>query len=466
MKCERHYVVTSDLSSDAYDTSRLGIIIRDSEGAFYQSRIECEKTVRQIESELDRHALLIDPEISNPNPETKINYVAIDGTRDILEGQTHARLFAGAFAVYGEFNKTVDITEIQRSCAFSVVSLPYKILTSGNDYITESAGSVTNLLMLLAEIYVAKTYADNDSKDLDLILLDRPLCGTLAHTRTALSQHSILKKLGAKNIQNDKNLDSAIPIFEDICKRLFVESLAEPLKIEGEHLSSDDLMYLCRVGLNALFKICREKNIELVGVTKTTNDCSFLRLLITLNAMEGRDTKKIYKILSQIDDCKMLGSWISPYQKLVCTREYDTALMTIMVDESKKLRELGGGGQAPQKLIVRSYMSFGLPNKGGFVFAVERLVLKKEKTPTIMLPKNTEIYLYAKEGNKSQLNIFHLLKNMCTGAFPEALYYPLPLALAHRFAKSNFDYIRPRLKATSRVFGTEYGFNDLKREFT
>ena len=75
----------------------------------------------------------------------------------------------------------MDITEIERGCAFSIVSLPYKILTSGNDYETESAGTIANLLMLLSEIFVALNYSE---KNVDMILLDRPLCGTLAHTRT------------------------------------------------------------------------------------------------------------------------------------------------------------------------------------------------------------------------------------------------------------------------------------------
>jgi len=94
--------------------------------------------------------------------------------------------------------------------------------------------------------------------------------------------------------------------------------------------------------MEKLFLTCSEKNIELIGLTKTTSDCSFLRLLITLNSIDDQDTEKIRKILSQIDDCKLLQSWIEPYQKLVCTREYDTALMTLMVDESKKVIELGG----------------------------------------------------------------------------------------------------------------------------
>jgi len=225
-------------------------------------------------------------------------------------------------------------------------------------------------------------------------------------------------------------------------------------------------MYVCRIGMEHLFQMCSEKNIELVGLIKTTNDCSFLRLLITTLSINELDTTKIRKILAQLDDCKVLEHWIAPYQRLVCTQEYDTALMTLMVDESKKVKELGGGGIAPRRKIVRSYMSFGLSTKGGFVFAVERLILADENPPLLTLPDDSTIFLFQKKGNQKQDRIFDLLKGMCTGAFPEALWYPLPLALAHRFAKSNFDYVRPRLKATSRVYGTEIGYDNLKRQFT
>jgi len=455
--------VTSNLSSSAYDTSRLGTIIRDSEKLFYERRIECLNTIHEISTMLNEHILVIDPNLAKHNLDIPIRYVAIDGTRDIIEGQSHARLFAGAFAVSGKFDKRVDITDIDRGCAFSVVSLPYKILTSGNDYITESAGTITNLLMLLAEIFVAYQYAQ---KDVNIILLDRPLCGTLANTSVKVPENSILKKFGAKSIKKSTDINELSDIFENFCKQLFLESHPDPLKIDDRYISSEELMYICRIGMEKLFLTCSERNIELIGLTKTTNDCSFLRLLITVNSLDNQDTDKIRKILSQIDDCILLQSWIAPYQKLVCTREYDTALMTLMVDESKKVIELGGGGLAPRKRIVRSYMSFGLSTKGGFVFAIERLVLPNENPPVLQLPDKTDIYLYPKDGNEKQKMIFNLLKDMCTGAFPEALYYPLPLALSHRFAKSNFDYIRPRLKATSYVFGREYGYNDIKGRFT
>ena len=455
--------VNSNLPTDAYDTRRLGEIIQDSEAIFSVNRIGCEKTIREIDNFLAANACLIDPDSKSSEKGRILKYVAIDGTRDILEGQSHARLFAGAYAVCGTFQEKVDITEIERGCAFSVVSLPYKILTSGNDYVTESAGTITNLLMLLSEIYIALNYSQ---KDVNMILLDRPLCGTLAHTRTKLADNSILKEKGARNITSKTRIDDLMPIFNTICQSLFIDSIPEPLKIQDRYLSSDDLMYLCRVGMEKLFQTCREKNIELVGVIKTTNDCSFLRLLITIQSMENLQTKKTRKIFSQVDDCRMLDIWIEPYKKLVCTREYDTALMTLMVDESKKVKDLGGGGVAPRKIIVRSYMSFGLNNSGGYVFAVERLVLPEENPPVLVLPDRSEIFLFATEDNKKQKTIFHILKGMCTGAFPEALYYPLPLALSHRFAKSNFDYIRPRLKASSHVFGREYGYNDVKRGFT
>lgn len=455
--------MSPNLESSPYDTSRLGLIIRDSEQLFYERRIECNKIIHEISSMLDEHILVIDPNNERYNFSKPIKYVAIDGTRDIIEGQSHARLFAGAFAVSGIFDGRVDITDIDRSCAFSVVSLPYKILTSGNDYVTESAGTITNLLMLLAEIFVACQYAQ---KDVNIILLDRPLCGTLANTSVKVPANSILKKFGAKSIKKSTDISELSDIFENFCKRLFLESQPDPLKIDDRYMSSEELMYICRIGMEKLFLTCSERNIELIGLTKTTSDCSFLRLLITLNSIDDQDTEKIRKILSQIDDCKLLQSWIEPYQKLVCTQEYDTALMTLMVDESKKVIELGGGGLAPRKRIVRSYMSFGSSHKGGFVFAIERLILPLENPPVLQLPDKSDIYLYSRDGNEKQKWIFNLLKDMCTGAFPEALYYPLPLALSHRFAKSNFDYIRPRLKATSYVFGREYGYNDIKGRFT
>lgn len=455
--------VSLHLPTDAYDTTRLGVIIRDSEILFSESRVECEKTIRGIDTTLSANASLINPD-SDPFEKSRIvKFVAIDGTRDILEGQSHARLFAGAYAVYGSFEEKVDITEIERGCAFSIVSLPYKILTTGNDYETENAGTIANLLMLLSEIFVALDYSE---KNVDMILLDRPLCGTLAHTRTKIADNSVLKEMGARNISPKTKIDDLMPIFNTLCKRLFIDSHPEPLKIQDRYLSSDDLMYLCRIGIEKLFQTCRDRNIDLVGITKTTNDCSFLRLLITIHSIENLSTKKIRKIFSQIDDCRMLDIWIEPYKKIVCTREYDTALMTLMVDESKTVKEIGGGGVAPRKTIVRSYMSFGLKSKGGYVFAVERLVLSDEKPPVLVLPDNTDIFLFGTEGNTKQKTIFYILKGMCTGAFPEALYYPLPLALSHRFAKSNFDYVRPRLKASSYVFGREYGYNDVKRGFT
>lgn len=453
----------ANLSSSAYDTTRLGLIIQESEKIFYHNQKNWKKTIYEISSMLDEHILAIEPTLENYEFNQPIKYVAIDGTRDIIENSSHARIFAGAFAVSGNFETKVDITNIERGCAFSVVSLPYKILTSGNDYITESAGTITNLVMLLAEIFVATQYAQ---KDIDIILLDRPLCGSLAHTRVRVPDNSILINFGAEKIDESTEMNKLYKIFEFFCKRLFLESHPEPLKINDRYISSEELMYLCRIGFENLFNICSEKNIDLIGLTKTTNDCSFLRLLITLNSLNDGDTRKIRKILSQIDDCKMLASWIAPFQKLVCSREYDTALMTIMVDETKKVIELGGGGIAPRKRIVRSYMSFGIIGRGGFVFAVERLVLPQENAPLLHLPDNTDIFLFPKQENEKQSFVFNLLKGMCTGAFPEALYYPLPLALSHRFAKSNFDYIRPRLKATSKIFGKEYGYNDIKRGFT
>ena len=110
-----------------------------------------------------------------------------------------------------------------------------------------------------------------------------------------------------------------MPIFDTLCKRLFIDSHPEPLKIQDRYLSSNDFMYLCRIGMEKLFQTCRERNIDLIGITKTTNDCSFLRLLITIQSIENLSTKKIRKIFSQIDDCRMLDIWIEPYKKIVCT---------------------------------------------------------------------------------------------------------------------------------------------------
>jgi len=456
-------LVNETLPSDAYDTTRMGVIIRDSEELFAKNRSECFKLIHEIGTQLEEHLRLVDPDEAYVPPSSLTRYVAIDGTRDIIEGQTHARIFAGAFAVKGEFDGRVDVTNIDHGCAFGIVSLPYKIVTSGDDYITESAGVITNLLMLLAEIYIAIRYAQSD---VDVILLDRPLCGTLAHTRTKLPPNSIFHEYGRKSLNKPKDLDQLFELFETVTRRLFEETHPDPLRFGDRYVSSDELMFVCRIGMEYLFSLCSERKIDLVGVIKTTNDCSFLRFLITHFALNGMDTTKIRKIFAQLDDCKVLEHWIAPYQKLVCTREYDTALMTLMVDESGKVKELGGGGIAPPKRIVRSYMSFGLPLKGGFVFAVERLVLAGENPPLLDLPNGKTIYLLPVKGNSKQDRIFGLLKGMCTGAFPEALWYPLPLALAHRFAKSNFDYIRPRLKATSRVYGQEIGYGDLKRGFT
>src|SRR5438093_9410645 len=168
-----------------YGIRRLSRVIESSEDLHRQRREFSRTAVEDVRGVLRKY--FTSSEDSEGEP-TEVRYAAVDGTCELIEGRTSARLFAGGFAISGDQRRALRFEEpIQRN-ACTVLTLPYRVLRDSNEWETVKPQALLNQVMLLSELTVALRVLDERSPQ--IFLLDRPLCGTMANTTNLLATGS------------------------------------------------------------------------------------------------------------------------------------------------------------------------------------------------------------------------------------------------------------------------------------
>jgi len=265
-----------------------------------------------------------------------------------------------------------------------------------------------------------------------------------------------------------------ISLFENICKRLFIDKDQSALTYEAPDpddsthfrrrwMSPDDIQFLIAIGLRALVETCWEKRILLVGVFKDSESRYLTRNYlgvgksiaiypdlssIRVGLLPWTDRIYLETIPSYCDD-EIEAPWASI--------EFDSTFMTLHLEESDSggplvagVRARGAEIIAPERLFLRSLGQFFLnrskktPLMGHVVF-IDRLAFPnwdndaaKEfvmQTPTLGSVRPI-IYKDRDALNIGQMVMMYLLNTLTRNHFPEVIGYPDPLHKADWGAKS------------------------------
>lgn len=340
-----------------------------------------------------------------------------------------------------------------------------------------SAKKFRQYWMIIAEFHHKR------SKELDLNELAARVgmaAGDFKNTVDYLEKHSLAySETRHGNIRLVTDIDMrasweyVIALFENICRRLFIEKDHSALLYEAPDeqgirrlrwISPDDLRFLIAVGIRALIEKCWERNIILTGIIKdsssrylTRNYLGVMKLLgeqgyPELNHLDVRLlpwTDRIFLELLPVVDEELSAPW--------STIEFDSTYMTLHAEQgSRSSPTIAGIKQfivSPERLFARSLGQFFIkrdkptPLTGHVVF-IERLVfpdwdmdaLERITIETGAIGRMQPLCYRTKDDvNLGQMINLYLLNLLTRNHFPEVIGYPDPLHKADWGAKSVGD---------------------------
>lgn len=241
----------------------------------------------------------------------EIKFVAIDGSSFKEEFSEFIVFYGGAYAVRGSLKLLDSPVKIEyekwdikydRSLV-AYIPLPFLSLNIEEDektsYLTDNQKidylSIHNLLMQLAEIYLAYTFVKNPDSDIKIILLDNSL-SSLYLSSDVLHKMNFLKILSKKflNTQISKAhiyIAYAMPISEELdvpsCKNF-----------HGEFYVIRKLYYRDKISLVDKCNILREKHFEKLKELNIITQDSTLNN-IRMNKHLGENTKEIWDFIKK-----------------------------------------------------------------------------------------------------------------------------------------------------------------------
>jgi len=262
----------------------------------------------------------------------------------------------------------------------------------------------------------------------------------------------------------------SVRLFEDICRRLFIDKDQDaliyeapdeddPTKMRRRWMSPDDVRFLIAIGIRALVEECWRNRVMLIGIVKDSASRYFTRNYYGLMRHQGvypevdvkplpwTDRITLEDIAFQVDD--LTAPW--------STVEFDSCFMTLHLglsegQEQPKPMGVKGDVVNQERLFARSLAQFFIRRKPGkaaplmgHVIFVDRLLMPYWdsdlcKGVTIETPElgRIEPFLHrdATVDNPGQRVAMYFLDTLTRNLFPDAIGYPDPLHKADWGAKT------------------------------
>jgi hypothetical protein len=311
--------------------------------------------------------------------------------------------------------------------------------------------------------------------------------------RRALSwlvRRGVLDENGDPLVNVRESWDYTKALFQNICKRLFLEKDPTALQYETidysgvlrKHwMSSNDLNFLVAVGMRLLIEVSWERKVLLYGIIKDSASRYFGRNYfgVTLETGFHPQLRSLtVNTLPWTDRmlCEALPRFDNSIEAPWATIEFDSAFMTLHRerDETGKTQVGGVMGRIvnQERLFMKSLGQFFLSREKrnplmGHVVFIERLLqpfldsLGAEASLAEILIETDELgrvepfaWRDADHLNRGQTVMMYLLSVLTKNHFAEAIGYPDPLHKADWGAKSMGRWVGKTIESSTRVLSS------------
>ena len=288
-----------------------------------------------------------------------------------------------------------------------------------------------------------------------------------------LADREVVDNVGNPLVNARESWDYTKSLFQNICKRLFLEKDPTALQYDDEDetgverrrwMSPNDLKFLVAVGMRMLIEACWERKVLLYGIIKDSASRYFGRnyfgvALETGYHAELRDISVATLPWTDRMLCEALPRFDDNLNAPWATVEFDSAFMTLHRERDEDTGETGVGGIMgrivnQERLFMKSLGQFYLNRRKpnplmGHVVFIERLLQPFFDAPGLASsPDALQIHTpdlgrvqpfawrNADHSNRGQTVMMYLLSVLTKNHFAEAIGYPDPLHKADWGAKS------------------------------
>ena len=334
----------------------------------------------------------------------------------------------------------------------------------------------------------------NPEKPVDLDSISNKY-GTKKHElRKALSWlvgRGVVSEHGVPLVNARESWDYSKALFQNICKRLFLEKDPTALQYETtdelgsirKHwMSSNDLNFLVAVGMRMLIEASWERRVLLYGIIKDSASRYFGRNYLGVALETGfQPTLRDLEVSALPWTDRMLFEALPRFdlglQAPWATVEFDSAFMTLHRSRNEEAGETHVAGVMgrivnQERLFMKSLGQFFLsrnkkhPLMGHVVF-IERLLQPffdmpgRETSPIPIVINSKElgrieplVWRDSDHTNRGQAVMMYLLSVLTKNHFAEAIGYPDPLHKADWGAKSIGRWVGKTIESSTRVLNS------------
>ena len=341
---------------------------------------------------------------------------------------------------------------------------------------------------------IIATLLKEPSKPVDLNAIAQSYDVDIAGLRRALnwlSKRGILDQNGVPLVNVRESWDYTKALFQNICKRLFLEKdptalqyeTSDDLGRERKHwMSSNDLNFLIAVGMRMLIEASWDRKVLLYGIIKDSASRYFGRNYLGVVLETGFHPKLrniTVDILPWTDRmlCEALPRFDTGLHAPWATIEFDSAFMTLHREHNDETGHTQVGGVMgrivnQERLFMKSLGQFFISRekKGplmGHVVFIERLVQPFFDSPGVDgSPESVSIetvelgqirpfaWRDAEHRNRGQTVMMYLLSVLTKNHFAEAIGYPDPLHKADWGAKSVGRWVGKTIDSSTKVLSS------------
>ena len=306
-----------------------------------------------------------------------------------------------------------------------------------------------------------------------------------------LGKRGVVDKNGAPLVNVSESWGYTKALFQNICKRLFLEKDPTALQYETsddfgvvrkQWMSSNDLNFLVAVGMRMLIEASWERKVLLYGIIKDSASRYFGRnyLGVTLETGFHPQLRNLTTSTLPWTDrmlCEALPRFDSNLETPWATIEFDSAFMTLhreRNDETGKTQVGGVRGRIvnQERLFMKSLGQFFLSREKrnplmGHVVFIERLLQPffdspgAEASPASIPIETNELghvepfaWRDSEHLNRGQTVMMYLLSVLTKNHFAEAIGYPDPLHKADWGAKSMGRWVGKTIDSSTRVLSS------------
>ena len=306
-----------------------------------------------------------------------------------------------------------------------------------------------------------------------------------------LARRGVLDESGVPLINVRESWDYTKALFQNICKRLFLQKDPTALQYEvsddfgvlrRQWMSSNDLNFLVAVGMRMLIEASWERKVLLYGIIKDSASRYFGRNYFGVTLETGfhpqlRDLT--VNVLPWTDRmlCEALPRFDSNLEAPWATIEFDSAFMTLHRERDPQTNRTQVGGVMgrivnQERLFMKSLGQFFLSREKrsplmGHVVFIERLLqpffdFQDAGTSPASIPIETNAlgrvepfaWRDSEHINRGQTIMMYLLSVLTRNHFAEAIGYPDPLHKADWGAKSMGRWVGKTIDSSTKVLSS------------